>query len=93
MIPVSDALKGLLHRQGMSTGTVGAGKVVLNKSPGAAMDGARGGVLATGSGGGPNRSPLAGQGGEAQPIRVAIATSKWRIVRTRPLLMIMDGMQ
>lgn len=69
MVPVSDALRGLLSRQGMHDRTVGAGMVVVNEGRGAATDGAHSQLKASNAGGGLGYSPIGRQGG-TQPIRI-----------------------
>lgn len=60
---VSEATRDLLARCGMHDRTAGTGLVVLNKGPGAASDGAHGGVVADAPGG-IKHPPIGRQGGE-----------------------------
>jgi hypothetical protein len=69
MKPISYSLKDVLVRQGIANAQpVGAGRVRGMKGPGAASDGARGGVVADAAGGvGPHR-PTAGGGNQPMGI-------------------------
>lgn len=68
MKPVSDALRGLLSRQGMHDRKAGTLAVVLNEGRGAASDGALSQVKASNLEGGLGYSPIGRQGGGWQPM-------------------------
>jgi hypothetical protein len=69
MKPISHSLRDVLVRQGIANAKpVGAGKVRGMKGPGAASDGALGGVAADAREGGQERPPIGRLGGARQPM-------------------------
>lgn len=72
MKPISHSLRDVLVRQGIANAKpVGAGKVRGMKGPGAASDGARGGVAADALQGGTEHPPIGRPGGARQPMAIS----------------------
>ena len=72
MRQISEGIYGLLVSQGLANAKpVGAGKVRGIKGPGAASDGARGGVEADALQGGTEHPPIGRPGGARQPMGIS----------------------
>jgi hypothetical protein len=68
MRQISEGIYGLLVSQGIANGRAGTRANGLNKSPGAASDGAHGGVAADDPEGGRSHPPIGRPGGARQPM-------------------------